>query len=85
MKTSNPEHRTSNFEREPDNAFHAKVLAAFAKVEPVQPVYIEDASGARIGGVLFVRGEREFEIARSLFPTSPLAQRLPAAQRSEGK
>ncbi len=43
----------------------------FTQPEPVQPIYLEDAAGVRQGGVIFIRGEREFELVKSLFKTTP--------------
>lgn len=67
------------------DAFWQRVFHHFAKPEPVQPVELQDENGARIGGVIFIRGEHEFETVRSLFKTRPAEAQLPAAQPSEGQ
>lgn len=52
---------------------HEHAAKYFQRPEPVQPVTLEEG-GTIIGGVIFVRGERDYEMVRSCFKTQANAE-----------
>ncbi len=60
--------QNSNSNGDVTGDLHAHAAKYFARPEPVQPVTLEEG-GNIIGGVIFIRGERDYEMVRSLFKT----------------